>query len=49
MQLLHLRHEKMFALHRPIDNLIEAAGGGAGLFGGRVAGGELGLRRGLGG
>jgi hypothetical protein len=38
----------MFALHRPVDNLVKVAAGGGSLFGGRVAGGELGLRRSLG-
>jgi hypothetical protein len=48
MELLHLGHEEMFALNRPIDNLVEATGGGASVLGGGVAGLELGFRRGLG-
>jgi hypothetical protein len=49
MKLLHLGHEEMFALHRSIDNLVEAAGGCTSLLGGGVAVRELGLRRSLGG
>ena len=41
--------EEMFAIHRSIDNLVEAAGGCASLLGGGVAVRELGLRRSLGG
>jgi hypothetical protein len=49
MQLLHLGHEEMFAFNRSIDNLVEAAGGGASLLAGGVAVRELGWRRSLGG
>jgi hypothetical protein len=48
MKLLHLGHEEMFALHRSVDNLIEAVGGGAGVLSGGVAGRKLGFRRSLG-
>src|SRR5208282_329105 len=48
MKLLHLGHEEMFTLDRPIDHLIEAAGGGASLSGGSVALGERWFRRSLG-
>jgi hypothetical protein len=47
MQMLHLGHEEMFALHRPVDNLVEAGAGGDGLLGSGVAGGELGFGRSL--
>jgi len=39
----------MFAFHRSIDNLVEAAGGRASLLAGGISVGELGLRRSLGG
>jgi hypothetical protein len=48
MKLLHLGQEEMFALHRPIDNLVEVAGGSASLLGGGIARRELGCRRSLG-
>ncbi len=38
----------MFALHRPVDNLVEAGAGGDGLLGSGVASGELGFGRSLG-
>ena len=38
----------MFTLHRPIDYLVEAGGGSAGLLGSGIAVLKLWLRRGLG-
>jgi hypothetical protein len=48
VELLHLGYEEMLALNRPVDHLVEAAGGGGRLLGGGIAHGELGFGRSLG-